>query len=67
VILKGQFLVSKLQRSCGRKWLRQKQQQLHHKMSKKVAQPPLDKVAIEEIDDLDEEEPYDSDLDELGW
>jgi hypothetical protein len=37
------------------------------KKSKKVAQPPLNKVAIEEMDELDEEEPYDSDLDELGW
>jgi hypothetical protein len=33
---------------------------------KKPAQPQMDKVAIEEMNDLNEEESYDSDLDELG-
>jgi hypothetical protein len=37
------------------------------KKSKTVAQPLTDKVTIEEMDELDEEELYNSDLDELGW
>jgi uncharacterized protein (DUF3084 family) len=63
-ILKGQFLIST--EELMSQVVEAEAATAASQMSKKAAQPQMDKVTIEEMDDLDEEEAYDSDLDELG-
>ena len=65
VILKGQFHISTEELMA--QVVEAEAATATSKKSKKSAQSLADKAAIEELDEEDIEEPYDSDLDELGW